>query len=108
MITLSHEQLEKINLLDKLFGAMSVDQLKEFTESEQIVAKLKGSQDNPQILLNLVHEYDTMKLDLMTARGDITTLKADFQALLRVLHSDVFTPMYNMDFQNLKNKYGVY
>lgn len=108
MITLSHEQLEKINLLDKLFGAMSVDQLKEFTESEQIVAKLKGTQDNPQILLNIIHEYDTMKIDLMTAKSDITVLKTDFQSLIRILHTDVFSPRYNNDFNNLKNKHGVY
>jgi hypothetical protein len=108
MITLSHEQLEKINLLDKLFGAMCVEQLKEFTESEQIVAKLKGLQDNPKILLNLVHEYDAMKLDLMTAKTNISELKSDFQSLLRVLHSEVFSPRYNMDFNSLKNKYGVY
>jgi hypothetical protein len=108
MITLSHEQLEKINLLDKLFASMGVDQLRQITESEQIVSRLKGTADNPQIILNLVHEYDTMKLDLMSAKADLVGLKSDFQALLKVLHADVFTPRYNMEFNNLKNKHGVY
>jgi hypothetical protein len=108
MITLSHEQLEKINLLDRLFASMGVDQLKQLVESEQIVSRLKGTEDNPQILLNLVHEYDVMKLDLMSAKSDLTTLKSDFQTLLKVLHVDVFTPRYNQDFNNLKSKHGVY
>jgi hypothetical protein len=108
MITLSHEQLDKINLLDKIFASMDVEQLKQIAESEQIVSRLKGFEDNPQIILNLVHEYDTMKLDLMNAKAELVGLKSDFQALLKVLHSDVFTPRYNMEFNNLKNKYGVY
>ena len=108
MITISHEQLEKINLLDKLFGAVGVDQLREFTESEQVVARLKGSEENPQLLLKIVHEHDIMMLDLMNAKAEIVTLKSDFQALLKVLHADVFTPRYNQDFNNLKSKHGVY
>jgi len=108
MITLSHEQLDKINLLDKLFASVGVDQLKQLVESEQIVSRLKGTEDNPQIILNLVHEYDVMKLDLMNAKAEIVTLKSDFQALIKVLHADVFTPRYNQDFNNLKSKHGVY
>ena len=108
MITISHEQLEKINLLDKLFGSLGVDQLREFVESEQVVARLKGSEENPQLLLEIVHEHDIMMLDLMNAKAEIVTLKSDFQALLRALHADVFTPRFNQDFQNLKSKHSVY
>lgn len=108
MITLSHEQLEKINLLDRLFASMGTDQLRQLVESEQIVSKLRGTEDNPQIILNLVHEYDIMKLDLMASKADITALKSDFHALLKVLHTDVFTPRYNQDFNNLKSKHGIY
>jgi len=108
MITISHEQLEKINLLDKLFGALGVEQLKEFVESEQVVARLKGNEENPQLLLKIVHEHDIMMLDLMNAKSEIATLKSDFQSLIKVLHADVFTPRYNQDFNNLKSKHGVY
>lgn len=108
MITISHDQLEKINLLDKLFGAMGVQELKDFVESEQVVAKLKGADDNPQILLKMVHEHDILMLDLAQAKNDIMTLKSDFRSLLKVLHADVFTPRYNQDFNNLKSKHGVY
>jgi hypothetical protein len=108
MITLSHDQLDKINLLDKLFASMEVDQLRQLVESEQIVSRLKGTEDNPQVILNLVHEYDVMKIDLGNMRAEVSTLKSDFQSLLKVLHADVFTPRYNQDFNNLKSKHGVY
>jgi len=108
MITLSHEQLEKINLLDKLFTSLSVEQLKELIESDLIVAKLKGVNDNPQIILNLVHSYDTMRIDLISAQSSINSLKEDFQSLLRVLYTEVFTPRYNQEFTNLKSKHGLF
>ena len=108
MITLSHEQMDKINLLDRLFASVDVDQLRQLAESEQIVAKLKGAGDNPHIILNLVHEYDAMKLDFMNTKVELSTLKTDFQLLLRVLQTDVFTPRYNQDFTNLKSKYQIY
>lgn len=108
MITISSDHLEKINLLDKLLGAIGVEQLREFTESEEVVAKLKGKDDNPQILLKLIREHDILMLDLMNTKNEVMALKADFQALLRVLHTDVFTPRYNQDFNNLKSKHQVY
>jgi hypothetical protein len=108
MITLSHEQLEKITLLDTFFASMDVEKLRQLAESEQIVSKLKGINDNPQLILKLVHEYDVMKLDLMNTRADLTALKADFQVLIRVLHADVLSPRYNLDFNNLKSKHNVY
>ena len=108
MITISHEELEKINLLDKLFGALDVEQLKEFVESEQVVARLKGGEENPQLLLKIVHEHDVMMLDFLNAKSEIATLKIDFQSLIKVLHADIFTPRYNQDFNTLKSKYSVY
>jgi hypothetical protein len=102
------DQLEKINLLDTIFGALSVTQLREFAESEKIVAKLKGTDQNPQMLCRLVQEHDVMMLDLMNTKNDLAALRIDFQNLIKVLHADVFTPRYNQDFNTLKSKHGVY
>jgi hypothetical protein len=108
MITMTNEQLLKIELLDKLFGALSVDQLREFTESEQVVSILKGTNNNPEMLKRLIQEHDVQMMDIMTMKSDIASLKSDLQSLLRVLHADVFTPRYNQDFSNLKSKHQVY
>jgi hypothetical protein len=108
MITMTNEQIEKIDLLDKLFGALSVEQLKEFTESEQVVAILKGTNQNPMILHRLIQEHDIYAVDLMDLKAEVSTLKNDFKELMKVLNTTLFTVPYNQDFQNLKSKHSVY
>jgi hypothetical protein len=108
MITMTNEQLEKLDLLDKFFGAISVEDLKEIVECEQVVAKLKGTEQNPQILRRLVQEHDMMYVDIMNAKTEVMVLKNDFQTLLRALNQTLFTPQYNNDFTTLKNKHSVY
>ncbi len=108
MITLTNDQVIKIEILDKLFSSLDVEQLKQLSESEQVVAKLKGTQPDSHILINLIREHDSMYVDLVNAKSELMGLRADFQSLLKVLHADVFTPRYNMDFNTLKNKYGVF
>ena len=110
MITMTPDMLEKIDLIDRLFGAMSVDQLKEFTESEQIVARLKGTDANPGLLLKLVKENELHSLDSMNLRTELMQLKSDMQSLIRALNQTVFAPapQYNSDFNSLKSKHNVY
>jgi hypothetical protein len=101
MITLTSEQREKIVFLDKLFGSMSTDQLKEITESEQVVARLKGIDQNPMILQKLIDDNQTLSLDLINLRNDV-------KDLIKVLNTTVFTVPYSQDFQTLKNKHSIY
>jgi hypothetical protein len=108
MITMTNDQLEKINLLDTLFSALNVDELKELANSEKIIAKLKGTNQNSQILCRLIQEHDMMITDVMYLKTEVQTLKTDLQALVKVLHTDVFTQRFNQDFQNLKQKHNVY
>lgn len=108
MITLTHSQVAKIEVLDKLLSAIDLDQLKQLSESEQVVAKLKGTQPDSHILINLIREHDTMFVDLAHVNAELVTLRADFQALVKVLHADVFTPRYNQDSNTIKSKYGIY
>jgi len=108
MITMSKEQLDKIELLDRLFGSIGVEQLKEFVDSEQVVARLKGTESNPGLLMGLIRDRDMAQLETMNVKSELSALKSDFQLLLKVLHADVFTPRFNMDFNNLKSKHNVY
>ena len=105
---MTDEQLEKIALIDKFFGAMSVEDLKEITETEVVVAKLKGTNQHPEIFKRLIYEHDMYAMELMTLRNDVVVLKSDFQTLLKSLNATIFNVPYNNDFQNLKNKHSIY
>lgn len=106
MITMSSEQIEKIVLMDKLFGSVDVETLRGFVESEQVIAKLKGTNQNPEIFIRLIREHDMMQVEVMSSRNELLSLKSDFQALLKVLNQTVFS--YSSDLNNLKQKHNVY
>jgi hypothetical protein len=102
------EMHAKIELLDKLFGAMSIAQLKEFTESEQVVSRLRGDEANPNILRNLISDNEIRTLDVMTLRTDVLNLKEDLKQLIKSVNTLTSTVPYSQELQNLKSKHGVY
>jgi hypothetical protein len=102
------EMHAKIELLDKLFGAMSIAQLKEFTESEQVVSRLRGDEANPNILRNLISDNEIRTLDVMTLRTDVLNLKEDLKQLIKSVFVLTATVPYSQELQNLKSKHGVY
>ena len=109
MITMTNDQLEKIDFIDTLFGALDLAQIKELAETEQVVAKLKGTNLNPGLLKRLVQENDHHSVEIMKLNGDIMTLKADVQNLIRAVNTLASIPTpYSQDLQNLKSKYGIY
>lgn len=107
MITMTNEQLEKIDLLDKLFGAFSVDQLREITHTEQVVAILKGDNQNPGLLKRLVQESDMTRLELQMAKSEILTLRTDLQTIIRVMVKP-YDSYAVSEFSNLKSRNNVY
>jgi hypothetical protein len=108
MITLTNDQLLKIDLLDTLFGSLSVEQLKELTEQECVASKLRGNMANPGILKGLIRTSEFQAVELMNLRSDTLVLKNDFQDLVRILNKELFSPTYNQEFNNLKQKHNIY
>lgn len=107
MISMTSDQIEKVELLDRLFGAFSVSQLKEFTETEEVVAILKGNNSNPNILKRLVQEHDNQMMEIMNMKSEVMILRSDFNTLVKL----VLKPYdYNAanDAQTLKSKAGIY
>jgi regulator of replication initiation timing len=105
---ITKEQYVKIDLVDKLLDAMSVEQLKELTESAQLVAVLKGTASNPGLLRELIQENTLLSMEMVTLRNELYSIKEDVKALLRVVNQVVFAPPpYNNDFQNLRSKYYI-
>ena len=109
MITMTDEQLEKIKLLDSLFGAIGLETLKEFAESEKIVARLKGTDQNPGLLMRLVQENEIHGMYISSLQTEIMVMKEDVKNLIKVVNILVSTPQpYIQDLQVLKSKYSIY
>lgn len=108
MSSLTAEQQEKIDLLDKLFGALNVDQLKHLAETEQVVAKLNGTNANPQMLRKMIQEHELLQSNVAMLTTDVASLRADIKDLMKVLNTTLFTVPYSSEFQTLKNKHNVY
>ncbi len=108
MINLTIEQQEKVYLLDKLFGAMSIEQLRQFSESEEIVSKLRGDNDGTGMIQRLVDENNNLSISLLTMQNDVYAVKSDFQQLIKVLNQTLFAPTHNTDFNILKSRHYVY
>lgn len=106
MMILNAEDHEKIRLLDILFNTMDIQTLRTYTESEEVVAKLKGITPGPGILNELVTTQSILHVDSMNMRAEIFSLKSDMATLVKCLNSSIYG--YNQDFQNLKQKHNVY
>jgi len=106
MNQITDEQFQKITLIDRLFGSISVEKLRDFVESEQIVSRLTGVEDNPQLLLTLIHERDLLAADNAQHKQDILSLRSDVNSLIKAL-SQLYNP-YSSELNDLKNKHGIY
>lgn len=107
---LSEEQLEKLKLLDRLFAAMSVTQLSELVEKEEVVAKLSGKDATVNLFQNLYINAQYMEGELANLRTQNRQVAEDFDSLLRILNNSVFSPNQygniSGDFYNLQSRVG--
>jgi hypothetical protein len=100
-------QYEKIAVIDKIFNCISVEDLRHFSEREEIVSKLKGQTHNGFTFSDLIIEHNELNSKVQNMQGEIFALKADIGAFLKA-----FLKPYEYDTQNsvnnLKSKYNVY
>ena len=101
------EQLDKIELLDKFFNSVNMEQLKEFSESEQIVSKLAGRPEQPRVLSTMVNEIHQLKDEIYSLRVQMLTINDDFKSIIKTLNT-ITTPQYVPDLQTLRNKHNIY
>lgn len=107
MITIINDQLEKIDLLDTLFGSLSVDQLRELTEQECVASKLRGDNFNPGILRTLVQENEIHNSEIMILKNDINVLRYNLQLLTKLMLKP-YDYNSQSDVQILKSSLGIY
>lgn len=109
MIALTAEERLKLELMDKLFAAMNMEEVAEMSQREEIVSRLKGINDNPYRLRQIVDEFVTAQGELVLLRSEINMLKNDIASMIRVVKSFYENmPSYNGDLQLLKSKYNIY
>jgi len=107
MIFPTPDTMQKIELLDKLLGALSLEDLQAMAETEQVVARLKGTENNPKLLTRLVQEHDQMSSNFMTLQGDFWSLKEDVKTLIKIT-TKPYEPYVVSEFNSLKSKHGIY
>jgi hypothetical protein len=103
MINWTEEEDIKLELIDKLFAACSLDDLRELAEREAIVSRLRGTQTNIHRFSNLINEHTAAQTEIVLLRNEITVLKEDMRLVIKIISG-----MNNTDLMHLKSKYNVY
>jgi hypothetical protein len=109
------DDLDKIKLLDSLFYAFTLDEMKELVGCDLVVSKLRGTADKigpieaiHNDVIRLTSQNATLMTDIMNIRSDTMMLKNDFQSLLRCLNKGMGDSASTSEFYNLKSRHGVY
>jgi hypothetical protein len=109
MIILTEDQKKKIKLLDSLLNNLSTEEAQALAEQFKIVSKLKGeSETGFPIIANILREHNDLQNEVFSLRSRVDTLTTDLDTLIKAVNTAVFTPVFNSDFQNLKNKRSIY
>lgn len=107
---------QKLELLDKLFNAVSIDTIKEFAGHDLSVAILKGEDvsrpgpfsDARLQCTRLQSENNSLRTDISILRNDLMMLRNDVQTLLRVMNQPQFSQTASFDFQTLRMRHNIY
>lgn len=100
--------MEKIKLIDTMFNALSLEEVKEICGADAIVAKLKGIPDRDGPLVRAAKELQTARSDIEMIRGEYFSLKNDLQILIRCLNKGIGDASAASDFSMLKNRHSIY
>lgn len=102
------DDLEKIKIIDRAFNALSLDEVKHIFGADVVVDKLKGTPDRDGPLAQAAKELQSAAADISMFRSDIMSLKVDIQTLVRCLNKGMGDSAVVSDFNNLKQRHGVY
>lgn len=98
---LNEEQKTKLELVDKLLGALDQDSLQYIIGSEQVVARLRGTQTQP-FVKDLFVEQERRIAQL---ESKINQMDYAINVLLKYLSPD---PMSESNFKSLKMTRSIY
>ena len=108
MIFLTEKDREKLSALDKFVKSLPTEYIKEISEGDQIVDKLKGDISTNGFIEQLVNEHISMATTIMQLQSDIITLRAYLQSLVRIQTRPQYDYQNTNDLNTLKSSLGIY
>ena len=110
MIYLTPDDRRKVELLDKLFSALSAEDIARMVECDLIVGKLKGVpiSSGSGKLSQMFDEFSLVQGETTSLRSEVMSFKADFQCLLRILNKGMGDYAVASEFGALKNRHNIY
>lgn len=113
-IYLDSDELKRVEFFDRLLS-VGTEELKEVIETEEVIWKLKGNKppsvgtikkliDNSNALYA---ENVNLQTRIAQLQSDVMALRTDMATLVKVVHN-MQQPMYNSEWNTLKQKNGLY
>ena len=108
-MTLTDEDLKKMEILDKVFQYLSLTEIETLTQADLVVGKLRTnttSMTGP--IMGMYSHVRSAESDLMLLKNDHQMLKNDFGMLLKSMKYQYMNSGTFTDFTSLCSRYGVY
>ena len=102
------QDLEKIKLIDKALNAMPIDDVMEMFSDYIVIDKLKGTENRSGPVFQAIEQVQRLETEVMMAKSECQMLKSDIQVLIRCLSKGLGDHTVVGDFNNLKQRHGVY
>jgi len=102
------DDLEKIKIIDRALSGMTLDEVKLAFGMDSTVDKLQGVVTAQGPLLKLISELQITQSESMSIRSECNMLKADIQTLIRCLNKGMGDTTVAVEFNNLKQRHGIY
>lgn len=107
MISITQENMDKMVLLDTVFSALSLEDMKNLFESDLIVSKLRGNAQDMHFFKDIMANLNSREAEIMSLQSEVTMLKNDIRDIIAAVYKP-FDSNASMNFNNLKSRHGVY
>ena len=74
--------IERIDIIDRLFDSLDIEELRKFVELEENVVKLKGKDQHIGFIRQLIEEHNNMVLQISCLQIQLSTLRADLFSVI--------------------------
>ena len=105
------DDLEKLKLIDSLFHAFTLEEMKELAGRDLVISKLRGVDvDHIGPIRELYETMIRLRDDNIMLKTQTAELKSDIQDIVRILNSPPAAPvpLYNQHLNSLKSKHNIY
>lgn len=109
MIYLTPEDREKLTALDQLLRTLPTEYIKELSEADEVVSRLKGEAWKPNgFIQQLVEDNIQMSSTVMQLQADVYTLRDQLKTIIKIMSRPAYDFQSTNDLNMLKSSLGVY